>query len=346
MNIYKYTELTSPFIQPKAIFHMDKFKEIQKGIMPVPVTCEIDLTDGFCNHKCSHCFFGTNSKENPILLETEVTKKLICELAEHGVRGIEFSGGGEPTTHPQICEIIEYATELGISVGLITNGSLLNRVFSVADKLDFIRISLDAGTKKTHEIIHGVSEFDKIVQNLKNLSNYMNPNKIGTGFLIVENNVDDIVKAAELVKSLKCRFIQYRPASLTYDVSREIWEKAHQEVKRAKELENNDFQIFDAGVKWKHLNQNRYYQKCSTSSLVAVVKATGDIPLCILNRNNEKMYIGNIKNGGFFKHWYGEKHQELIKKINVQTCRKPCKHDSYNIAYEAYKEGLYNINFI
>lgn len=346
MELFKYAELTSPFIQPKAIFHMEKFREIEKGIMPVPVTCEIDLTDGFCNHKCTHCFFGTNTKENPIILETEIAKNLIHELAEHGVKGVEFSGGGEPTTHPKICEIIEYATSLGISVGLITNGSLLNKVFPVANKLDFIRISLDAGTRETHELIHGVSEFDRIIDNIKNLSNYMNPTKIGVGFLIVENNINDILKAAELVKQLKCRFIQFRPASLTYDVEDTLWEKAHEEVKKAKKLETDNFQVFDAGVKWKHLNEKRCYQKCWTSCLVSVVKATGDIPLCILNRNNEKMFIGNVKNGGFFKQWYGEKHKELINQIDVQTCRKPCKHDSYNIAYEAYKEGLYNINFI
>lgn len=68
------------------------------------------------------------------------------------------------------------------------------------------------------------------------------------------------------------------------------------------------------GIKWKHVNQDRCYLKCYTSPLVAVVKATGDIPLCILNRNNLDKVIGNVYAGGFFKHWYSEKHKNMIQK--------------------------------
>lgn len=38
-----------------------KFHELKSNIIAVPVCCEIDLADGFCNNKCRHCFFGTNT---------------------------------------------------------------------------------------------------------------------------------------------------------------------------------------------------------------------------------------------------------------------------------------------
>lgn len=275
-----------------------------------------------------------------------MAKRLINELYDNGVKGIEFSGGGEPTTHPDFEEVVSYASDLGCSLGLITNGLLLNRVYNVVDKFEFIRISLDAGDKDTYYKVHGVQEFEQVIDNIKGLTKFMNPIKIGIGFLIVEDNAKDIVKATKLVKDLKCRFIQFRPASLQDEIDIDIWAKAHEEVQKARQYSDTNFQVFDAGVKWRHLDDKRYYSKCYTSSLVAVVKANGDIPLCVLNRNNCNKYIGNVYDGGFFKHWYGERHKELIDSIKVQDCPKPCKHDSYNIAYEAYMNNLYNNNFI
>lgn len=64
MEILKYTDLTSPFFQPKVLLHIEKFKDVYRNEIATPVTCEIDLTDGFCNNKCNHCFFGTNKKPN------------------------------------------------------------------------------------------------------------------------------------------------------------------------------------------------------------------------------------------------------------------------------------------
>ena len=346
MKILQYNDLTSPFFQPKVFLHLEKFKDISEGKIPVPVTCEIDLTDGFCNNKCRHCFFSTNTKNKPIYLDKHIAKSVIRELHQHGVKGIEFSGGGEPTTHPDFKEILLYAPDIGCSVGLITNGLLLDKIMDDIDSLSFIRISLDASNSKTYEKIHGVPYFEKVIDNISELTKHMNPLKIGVGYLIVEDNISDIIEAAKVVKQLGCRFIQYRPASLPYDTNPQIWIKAHENIQKAMMYSDENFQIFDAGVKWKHINGDRCYQKCYTSSLVAVIKANGDIPLCILNRNNEDKIIGNIHNGGFFKQWYSERHKEFLSQIDVQTCRKPCKHDSYNIAYEAYMLDLYNKNFI
>jgi sulfatase maturation enzyme AslB (radical SAM superfamily) len=130
-------------------------------------------------------------------------------------------------------------------------------------------------------------------------------------------------------------------------VDQSIWKSAEESVKRAI-YSNKDvhFQVFDAGVKWQHLVDDRHYSKCTTSSLVAVAKADGDIPLCVLKRHEPGQLIGNIYEGGFIKNWFSQRHEELINNIDVSTCRKPCKHDSYNIVCEALKNDLYHRNFI
>lgn len=109
---------------------------------------------------------------------------------------------------------------------------------------------------------------------------------------------------------------------------------------------DGNIQIFNDGIKWNHIDDCRKYTECYTNTLVAVIKANGDIPFCVLKRNEEDKIIGNIYDGGFIKNWFSEKHMNLIDNINVFECRKPCKHDAYNIVCEALISDLYHKNFI
>jgi len=125
-----------------------------------------------------------------------------------------------------------------------------------------------------------------------------------------------------------------------------VWKNAEKAVNEAILHKESNLQVFNAGIKWKHVVEDRKYSKCITSSMVSVIKANGDIPLCVLKRNESSSIIGNIYNGGFLEHWYSEKHYSLIENIDVGKCRKPCKHDSYNIVAEAYADDLYHKYFI
>lgn len=93
-NIKIYKDLVSPFNQSKILLHNEKFHELKSNIIAVPVCCEIDLADGFCNNKCRHCFFGTNTYKEKILMDESVIKNVLVELKDIGVKAIEFSGGG------------------------------------------------------------------------------------------------------------------------------------------------------------------------------------------------------------------------------------------------------------
>lgn len=347
MSVKYYDKIASPFIQTKALCHVEKLEELQKNKVITPVTCEIDITDGFCNNKCKHCFFETNEKYIPIIQDKKRVFGIFDELKELGVKGIEFTGGGEPLTHPDAKEIIEYACDCGFSVGLVTNGLLLDKIEDVFEKMTFVRISLDAATPETYSYAHGVDSFNQVISNIKNLISKFGGGKIGVGYLILPYNVGDIVNAAELVKGIGVRFIQYRPASLTYAVDNVIWDKAREQVKIAKKLKNDNFQVFDAGIKWSLVSEPRHYISCSTSSIVCVIKANGDIPLCVLKRNDKENIIGNIFESGSFKEvWFSQRHEDLINSINIEECRKPCKHDSYNIMYESIKNDYIHRFFI
>ncbi|MCF0126584.1 MAG: radical SAM protein [Clostridia bacterium] len=347
MSIKYYDNIVSPFIQTKALCHIDKLKELQKNKVITPVTCEIDITDGFCNNSCKHCFFETNEKRMPIIQDKNKLFSLFDELKELGVKGIEFTGGGEPLTHPDVKEILEYACECGFNVGLVTNGLLLNTIEDVFGRLSFVRVSLDAGTSKTYSEVHGVDCFEKVINNIKRIVTKHSGEKLGLGYLILPYNTEDIVVAAELARQLGVRFIQYRPASLAYNVDNSIWEYAQEQVKKARFYKDDKFQVFDAGIKWSLVLEKRHYSCCSTSSIVCVIKANGDVPLCVLKRNDKESIIGNIYDeGGVKRVWFSDRHEDLINGVDIFKCRKPCKHDAYNIMFESIKDDYLHCNFI
>lgn len=215
-SIKIYKNLVSPFNQSKVLLHKDKFDELKQNIIASPVCCEIDLADSFCNNKCKHCFFGTNNSNKRIFIDKYRLKAILYELRNIGVKAIEFSGGGEPLTHPYATKIIKFTSAIGFDIGLVTNGLLLDKVFDIADKFKFIRISLDSTTRAMYYETHGVDCFDRVVDNIAKLCDKKCGDIIGIGYLITGINNSDIIDAALLAKNLGVRFIQYRPASLPY----------------------------------------------------------------------------------------------------------------------------------
>lgn len=103
----------------KLLKHLDKLKLIQDGNPPSPVMVHISLINA-CNLTCSFCCFANRDLTDR--LSTARVKKALDSFRKLGVTGVEFTGGGEPTLHPDFHEIAEYAYNLGFKLGVCTNG--------------------------------------------------------------------------------------------------------------------------------------------------------------------------------------------------------------------------------
>lgn len=78
---------------------------------------------GTCNQNCLHCFLGQDlNKAAHVSLEE--TKKNIQVLVAKGVKQLIISGG-EPTLHPDIVSILEYAATFSLQIALLTNGATM-----------------------------------------------------------------------------------------------------------------------------------------------------------------------------------------------------------------------------
>ena len=130
MNKESYTA-ASTF--PSKLLHQ---KVVVEGKI-IPLHIQICPTNA-CNLNCDFCSCRDRDKKKHLSLEQVIKILDIC--AERGTKAITWTGGGEPLMHPDINEMLNYASELGIKSGLVTNGILLEKL-DYHDNLTWCRIS-------------------------------------------------------------------------------------------------------------------------------------------------------------------------------------------------------------
>lgn len=111
------------------------------------------LITGRCNVACPHCY-ASRLRGSPEM-NTEECLRVVREAAELGVTYIGFAGG-EPLLRRDLLQLMEEASDLGVEVGLVTNGTLLTE--HVAERLArveaHVTLSVD-GDRVTHESRRG-----------------------------------------------------------------------------------------------------------------------------------------------------------------------------------------------
>src|SRR5262249_46593562 len=112
---------------------------------------------GACNMRCNFCNFHSLNEANFYDLfsfrdsiPTDRAVALLREFSSSGGRAVTFCGSGECTLHPGYRQICDAAQDVGLRIGLITNGSRLERpqvADCVARTHTWVRIGLNAGTE-------------------------------------------------------------------------------------------------------------------------------------------------------------------------------------------------------
>lgn len=341
------TEKANPFHPNKLALHDQKIAALAVGIMIVPQTIEVDLTDGFCNQGCLHCCFGSNQRRAIQRIDKDVLLAALTESYQLGTRAVELVGGGEPTTHPDIQSIIDEIIHIGdgdMQVGVITNGVLAERLLPVADKLTFVRISLDTADSATYASMHGAPHmhFAKVLRNIQKLREAISApsedRRLGVGYLVVppyNHHTHQILEGGRLADRLGADYIAFRPAELEASPSITQWKEAQIAIGALRQelaSRNSCTAVFGgSGNRWETLQPNAHPTgTCHAKPLVAVIQANGDIAFCILYRNRREMKIGNIYEGSFVQQWFSQQHIDAWRGSAVDTCPNPCKFYRYN----------------
>ncbi len=170
-----------------------------------PSQVMVDITE-VCNLACVHCTHPKFKKSNIYtrsMLDPELNKKMVQEVASHGLDKtlyIRYTSNGEPLVHPRSYEMIYYAVKNSkTKVTLTTNGTILNdkRIKKIMETgLHMIDISIDAYKSDTYRKIRVNGNLEITKKNVLKLIKFKNEinaqTKIIVSFVQQKNNKNEM----------------------------------------------------------------------------------------------------------------------------------------------------------
>lgn len=149
-----------------------------------------------CNLKCEHCFMNSG-----IRLKNELTadewKRILKEFRSEGGETVTFSGG-EPLMNTSFEDLVKYASTLGLSVTVLSNGILWTeeKIKSLSPYISEVQISIDGVDEQTNAKVRGKGHFDKIVDTVVTFANQGVRTSVATTFTFknLENSMDERYK--------------------------------------------------------------------------------------------------------------------------------------------------------
>ena len=205
------------YSQLKPAWHEDRLNDLRTGRRPVPVHVQLVLSD-LCNQDCVFCAYrmssglsselfalgelakiGTNNPKRQI--PTDKALEIVEDCATLGVKAIQFTGGGEPTAHPQHLDIIHRAQALGMDTALVTNGLRLDPLSPAIHGLKWIRVSVDAGDPEMYAQTRRVppAHWATVWKNVGTLAERYE-GVLGIGFVVTPENYRGIEQCARIAK--------------------------------------------------------------------------------------------------------------------------------------------------
>jgi len=140
------------------------FKKTKVSGLPIELVIEVTNKCNLCCVMCTR----KQMKRKIGLMNFALYKKIIDEISAY-MELVYLHGLGEPLFHPNIFKMISYAKQKGLSVGISTNATILDKNKAqelLSSGLDYLIIALDAATADTYRKIRG-GNFDVVVKNVK-----------------------------------------------------------------------------------------------------------------------------------------------------------------------------------
>jgi len=345
------------FSSDKILKHLDRVNCWIRGGNPPPITAELDMTN-ICNHKCPECVsnYFQNSEKNS--LSKKLAFRVIKECAEFKVKAIIFTGGGEPLCNINTVSAVKLAKELGLDVGFITNGSLLNNhnMEVLVRHCVWIRISLDASSSEMFKKTHGMNsdEYKNILANVRNLCSIKKDIKsdcaIGIGYLTCDDTVDGMINAAKMCRDLGVSYLQFRPMQIhrggKFDYH---WTDVNGKIAECLKYGHNGYNVLHSEHKYAMMKDKKFgrnYGKCYGHQFATVISASGKMYICCHLRGYEKYCIGDLNKSSLQDIWNSKKRQQVAKNINFKDCIPLCRDNTFNQILWNIKQPREHVNFL
>lgn len=177
--------------------------------------------------------------------------EILEDCRELGVKAIQFTGGGEPTVHPEHLAIFDTALDMGFECGLVTNGYLLRKGWEeILPRFAWIRVSVDADNAESYSQIRGAPAYayDRVMSNIAEIRSRIDDSTLlGCGYVVTPDNWRGLVKGVERIRDAGAAYVRLSAMFSTdflapYD---KIYDAVKQRVKAAGQKSTPAFEVVD-----------------------------------------------------------------------------------------------------
>ena len=305
-----------------------------------------------CDHDCWYCAYhdpnlqlGENMQMKD-RLSREKLLEIVDDAAEMGVKAVTFSGGGEPLIHPNIVEAVNKLGEHKLQVATLSNGSHLHK--DVAEAFarygTWVRISIDgydpASYAKQRNV--KVSEFDKIIGNMRKFAEMRSDCVLGVNFIVDKKNYNNIFQFACLMKDIGVNHLKIMGVLISNDgkecnsYHEEISSQVKDQIDACRKLETEGFSIVDHYHEFPE-RFDKEYTSCPSIQFLVVIGADAKVYSCHDKAYTDLGTLGSIKDRSFKDFWFSEENIRRVREINPSTmCLHHCAEHRRNLLLHEY----------
>ena len=319
----------------KLLYHLDRLYDWSKGRAVYPLYLEIGPVSA-CNQRCVHCYISHRGFRNSLLKE-EPFLRLINDISQVGVKGIQLAGCGEPLLNKAVPKAIREAGRHNISVALTTNGVLYEQkiIEETLPATTCVRVSILGGTPETYSLLHRApaSQFNKLLRNIREAVRFKKRNAysatIGIAMFLFRENGPEILDTAKLMRDIGVDYFvvkcpgcdpknKYRPEKGL--------EKIFAEELRAVEKLNSS--SFHARVRWDQFagedKRANLPAGCLSLDFMAVVHSDGGVYSCNGHWGEKRYCYGNINASSFIEIWNSEERKRISERLKKSAAHADC----------------------
>lgn len=284
--------------QDKLVLH-PQFARYMAGERVYPVGIEISPS-GVCQASCDFCFYantGELGSHRKVFLEKERTLRFLEECYRLDIKAITWTGGGDPSLHPDIEDLVFETSLWDMQQGMFTNA--LAKPSYDPSLLSWVRVTM---TDKPYK-----PECIKPLRAAKTLGFAFN--------YAGSQDTDYLWKTLHLAEDVMADYVQVRPALAFHGQTVDIEPPSIQHPL----LHVTDYKFQDARVK-------HGYSQCEGYHFVPFLWEDGNVDVCGYMRKHEGYTLGNI---------YKDSLKDILDRAPasvpvIEQCQVCCKNHEIN----------------
>lgn len=320
------------------------------------------LADGIVVH---NCHFAHTHTRGPLtrtarvlpmahdrggdLADTDLVLRALMEARLAGVKSIVWTGGGEPTTHPDWHFLMSTAHGMGFEQGLYTMGSLISttQAATIRQWLSWVVVSLDHPDAATYarEKRTLPSMFDRACETVRALGH--GKAAIGVSFLLHAGNYTQAQDMLALSRSLGATYTTFRPLVETAPsepgvlLGDRAWVRVATPGLQALAAQPDvelDVARFHEWAGWS----GHGYTVCQGPALNTTITPDGRLWVCPNRREYAGSCLGDLRVESFADIWARHPGRFPV----TADCRAQCRLHHVNQALDALAQPREHANFI